>query len=124
MRRFRFFLYAAAVVLQLQDARAGTQLKSACESAEAVVTATVGVPKAKLMGAEPTILTLQLDGVIKGDISPTATLAVNWPGSWQTVYAGVAAYRGLWFLTHNRAGMWEVVPIGSIEAGLAAILFT
>lgn len=120
MRTFGCFLCTAAVVLSLQDARAGSQLRSACESAEAVVTATVGVPKATRTGVEPTILTMQLDGVIKGDISPTAALAVNWPESWQSVYQGVATYRGLWFLKHNSSGMWEVLPIGSIHAGLAA----
>lgn len=120
MRYSTFVLSTMATVISVRGIWAQNALRAACQNADAVVTATVGVPKAVTVGAAPTILTVNVDGVIKGALSQTTSLAVNWPGWWQSVYSGVSSYRGLWFLQHNSSGMWEVLPLAGPQAGLSS----
>jgi hypothetical protein len=61
------------------------------------------------------MLTLEVDGVIKGDVSPNASLAARWSHSLHPTWP---FYRGLWFLTRDDSRVWEVVPVVSRQIGL------
>ena len=110
------------MALCLQHA-AGTDFRGACESAQAVVTGTVQVPEVSGVAARlrtraylgPTMVVLNADGVIEGDVPLDAPLTVWW---FHSLHPGWPPYRGLWFLTRDDSGVWSLMPVVSAQVGI------
>lgn len=118
MRKMRAYLLASlALSIAPEAVTAQDYLRKACGAADSVV---VGTVQSTRGSGNPAVLQLNIESVIKGDLSPLTTTAVRWPGSLMSIQLTADNYRGLWFLNRAPSGLWEVDPIGGLRAPLFA----
>ncbi len=111
------FAVGALLVATGVAAAQGQILKTACDSAEAVITGTI---EPVTVTSYPAVFTIAVDTTIKGALTPGAVITSVWPGSLTAAKMRPDRYRALWFLTRNGTGMWEILAIGGPNAPLFA----
>lgn len=92
-------------------------LRTACETADAVVTGSI---EPVVLTSSPASFRLTVDGTVKGALRKDAVLAVTWPGSLGAARATAGRYRALWFLRQPPSGFLEILPIGGPNAPIFA----
>lgn len=117
--RLKSNLVAAGAMLVAASVAAaqGQLLKTACDTAEAVV---IGTIEPVAVTSPPALFTIAVDTTIKGVLTPGAVVTSAWLGSLTAAKMRPGHYRALWFLSRNGAGMWEISAIGGPNAPLFA----
>ncbi len=93
------------------------RLRTACETADAVVSGSI---EPVVLTSSPASFTLTVDGTVKGAPRKDAVLTVTWPGSLAAARTTAGRYRALWFLRQAPFGFLEILPIGGPNAPIFA----
>lgn len=107
------------IILACAAANAGPQgqLRTACETADAVV---LGRIDPLVLTSAPASFLLTVDGVITRTTPRNSVLTITWPGSLTAARMSPPKYRALWFLRNTPSGVPEISPVGGPRAPLFA----